>query len=164
MQYTECVQKALLFATEKHRGQTRIGGEAYITHPIAVCEILQAQGYGEVYQISALFHDLLEDTDATEEEILHLGGVEVLSVVKILTKTKGYDMGTYVADIQKNPIALAVKCADRLHNLRCVEAADEAFQRKYVLETIKWYLDFSPEIRQVTERLANKLGIAPFEV
>ena len=47
-----------------------VGGDDYITHPIAVCEIVKAQGYDEDCQIAALFHDLLEDTDATEAEIL----------------------------------------------------------------------------------------------
>ena len=64
------LQRALAFAKAKHNGQKRIGGDDYITHPIAVCEIVKRQGLGESYQITALFHDLLEDTDATETEIL----------------------------------------------------------------------------------------------
>ena len=57
---SEKVKHALTFATTKHKGQKRIGGDEYITHPIAVCEIVKAQGYGEDYQITALFHDLLD--------------------------------------------------------------------------------------------------------
>ena len=63
------VQLALTFATEKHKGQKRIGGNDYISHPLAVYEMVKKQGHGEDFQITALFHDLLEDTDATEEEI-----------------------------------------------------------------------------------------------
>ena len=73
---------ALEFAKAKHKGQKRIGGDDYITHPIAVCEIVKNQGFDENYQIAALFHDLLEDTDATAEEILTYGSSEVLEAVK----------------------------------------------------------------------------------
>ena len=59
MPYSERVKQALDFATEKHKGQKRIGGDDYITHPIAVCEKVKNLGYGENYQITALFHDLL---------------------------------------------------------------------------------------------------------
>ena len=70
MFYSERVKQALAFATEKHKGQKRIGGEDYITHPVAVCEKVKNLGFGEDYQITALFHDLFEDTNATEKEIL----------------------------------------------------------------------------------------------
>ena len=80
---------------EKHKGQKRIGGDDYITHPIAVYEIVKSRGLGESYQIAALFHDLLEDTDATESEILSLSNQNVLDAVKLLTKEKGYDMKTF---------------------------------------------------------------------
>ena len=151
------VQRALDFATEKHKGQKRRGGDDYITHPIAVCEMMIAKGYGEDYQITALFHDLLEDTDATEQEILSLSNQNVLTAVKLLTKQKGYDMQEYVDSIKKNDIALKVKTADRLHNLLSAVVADEDFKRRYILETIDWYLDFSLEIKKAVKRLAESL-------
>ena len=110
MDEKERYQKAEAFATEKHKGQFRIGGEPYIMHPLAVAEIVN-QGYGMDYQITALFHDLLEDTDATEEEIFALGGARVLEAVRLLTKQEGYVMAEYVAGIRSNPIAFVVKAA-----------------------------------------------------
>ena len=84
----EILQHALIFAKEKHDGQKRIGGDDYITHPMAVCEIVKRQGFDESFQIAALFHDLLEDTDATEEEILNCGNKEILFGGKTSYKRK----------------------------------------------------------------------------
>ena len=158
MSDNERVQRALEFATKKHEGQKRIGGEDYITHPISVYEMVKKQGFGEDYQITALFHDLLEDTDTTEEEILQFASQEVLTAVKLLTKKKGYVMQEYVSAIKNNDVALIVKTADRLHNLQSAFATSEEFKRKYILETIDWYLDFSPEIIKAVKNLADSLS------
>ena len=154
---SENLRRALMFATEKHKGQKRIGGDDYITHPMAVCDIVKNMGYDESYQITALFHDLLEDTDATEEEILAYGSPEILEAVKLLTKTEGYVMSEYIRAIKENPIAFAVKAADRLHNLQCAVVTNEDFKRKYILETVDWYMDFSLDIRKAVKRLAESL-------
>ena len=154
----EKMQLALDFAKAKHEGQKRIGGDDYITHPIAVAEFVKEKGYNESYQIAALFHDLLEDTDATEDEIIKYGSPEILEAVKLLTKEKGYDMSEYIRSIKKNPIAFAIKAADRLHNLLCATVANDEFKRKYILETVDWYMDFSPEIRIALKRLAETLS------
>ena len=158
------VKLAIAFATQKHKGQKRIGGNDYISHPIAVYEMVKKQGYGEDYQITALFHDLLEDTDATEEEILSYGGQNVLTAVKLLTKEKGYDMKNYIDGIKANPIAFAVKSADRLHNLRCALVTNVEFKRKYILETVDWYLDFSKEIKIAVKTLAESLDTPILEL
>ena len=154
---SKSLQLAYEFAKRKHKGQKRIGGDDYITHPVAVCEIVKSKGLDESYQITALFHDLLEDTDATEAEILKYGSPEILEAVKLLTKQKGYDMAEYIGAIKANPIAFAVKAADRLHNLRCALVTDAEFKRKYILETVDWYLGFSPEIKKAVKTLAESL-------
>ena len=153
----ESLSLALEFAKAKHKGQKRIGGDDYITHPIAVSQIVKEQGFDINYQITALFHDLLEDTDTTEEEILKYGNPEILAAVNLLTKKKGYVMAEYIGAIKENPIAFAVKTADRLHNLQCAIVADEEFKRKYILETVDWYLDFSHEIQKAVKKLAESL-------
>lgn len=157
MSESENIQRAIAFATEKHKGQKRRGGSEYITHPIAVYEDVKGQGYGEDYQIAALFHDLLEDTDATEGEILSLSNQSVLTAVKLLTKQAGYDMKAYVEGIKNNHIAFVVKGADRLHNLKSAIVTNVEFKRKYILETIDWYLDFSKEIKGAVKALAESM-------
>ena len=164
MSDSEKVKRAIEFATKKHKGQKRIGGDDYITHPIAVWKMLKEQGYGEDYQLVALFHDLLEDTDATETEILEHGNQNVLNAVKLLTKEKGYDMKTYINGIKNNPLAFVVKSADRLHNLQCALIASKEFKRKYILETVDWYLDFSKEIRDAVKTLAESLDTPILEL
>ena len=153
----ERYDRALQFAAEKHKGQFRIGGAEYITHPVAVSEIVRERGYGTDFQIAALFHDLLEDTDAKESEIIEYGNEEILNAVKLLTKEKGYKMEEYVAGIKSNKMAFTVKAADRLHNLRCALVTDTEFKRKYIFETVDWYLDFSPEIPKAVKALAESL-------
>ena len=160
----ERYDNALRFAAEKHKGQFRIGGAEYITHPMAVAEIVREKGKNIDCQIAALFHDLLEDTDATENEILALSNENVLEAVKLLTKQKGYDMAEYVAGIRQNEIAFAVKAADRLHNLRCALVTDTEFKRKYIFETVDWYLDFSPEIPKAVKALAQSLDTPLSEI
>jgi (p)ppGpp synthase/HD superfamily hydrolase len=158
MEGSEKVRLAIEFASQKHKGQKRIGGNDYITHPIAVWEMVKNQGYGEDYQLAALFHDLLEDTDATEDEILSFSNQSVLTAVKLLTKQKGYDMQNYIDGIKTNEIAFVVKSADRLHNLKCALVASEEFKKKYILETVNWYLDFSLEIKDAVKKLAESLS------
>lgn len=153
----ELFERAHEFARQKHEGQFRKGGLPYITHPEAVAQLLKDKSYDISYQITGLFHDLLEDTDATEEEILSYGSPEILEAVKRLTKQDGYVMAEYMAGIKSNPIAYAVKAADRLHNLQCAVVTDEEFKRKYVLETIDWYMDFSKEIRDAVKALAQSM-------
>ena len=158
---TERYEKALAFATLKHEGQTRKEGIPYITHPMAVAQMLAQQGYNEEYQLAGLFHDLLEDTDANEAEIIALAGQNVLEAVKLVTKEKGYNMADYMAKILENPMAKAVKIADRLHNLRCAVNANEAFRRRYIMESIEWYVSLSDDIKTAVIDLNNILEI-PF--
>lgn len=61
------------YAKKKHEGQFRIGGAPFIVHPIAVAEILRQDGKQVEYRVAAVFHDLLEDTDASEQEIVEIG-------------------------------------------------------------------------------------------
>ena len=152
-------ENALAFAAKKHEGQFRIGGLPYITHPVAVAGIVKEKGGDTDAVITALFHDLLEDTDATEEEILFFGNKKILHSVKLLTKQSNHVMQNYVEGIRKDGTAFLVKGADRLHNLRSAVCADTEFKRRYIYETIDWYLDFLPEIPSAVKELAQTLDV-----
>ncbi len=147
------------YVKEKHAGQTRKQGTPYYFHPFAVQEMLAKKGYSEECQAAGLCHDLLEDTDATETEILALTNSEVLEAVKLATKEKGYQMQEYIARIAQNPMAKAVKLADRLHNLQEATLASKLFQMKYEKETKQWYLElakgtsFEEEIQRAYQQL-----------
>ena len=143
----EIYQKALEYAKKKHEGQFRIGGAPFIVHPIEVAEILRQDGKQVEYRVAAVFHDLLEDTDASEQEIVEIGGEDVLKAVKLVTK-----------EIKTNSMAYAVKGADRLHNLQSAFCANEKFRKKYIRETLDWYMKFRPEIPEVVAELIESLN------
>lgn len=149
--------RAYTYAEEKHRGQKRKEGIPYITHPLEVSRIVREWGYDERYQLAGIFHDLLEDTDASEEEIENIGGTEVLRAVKCLTKEEGYNMKDYVNNVKANEIARIVKAADRLHNLKAAVYADENFKRRYIEESMTWYIDFHEDILAAVEELKKTL-------
>lgn len=147
------------YVKNKHEGQKRKQGTPYYLHPFEVQQILQKKGYSEEYQVAGLCHDLLEDTNATQQEILDLTNEEVLEAVKLVTKEDGYKMQQYINRISENPMAKAVKLADRLHNLQDAPLASKEFQIKYRRETEKWYLKlaegtmFEEEIRENYRKL-----------
>ena len=66
-------------------------------------------------------------------------------------------MQKYIDGIKNNPIAFVVKSADRLHNLQCALVTSVEFKRKYILETVDWYLDFSKDIKRAVKQLAESL-------
>lgn len=151
------IEQAYAYAEKMHSGQKRKGGEPYIIHPAAVADYVYCKGFGSDYVITALFHDLLEDTAADENEIERLGGKKVLEAVKLLTKGKNYNPEEYINGVKSNQIAFAVKNADRLNNVNSAYCCSEDFKRRYAEETIDYYLDFSPEMPLAVKKLVNSL-------
>ncbi len=149
IKFSPTEQKAL--AKYFHKGQKRIGGKDYICHPIEVAELLYHYKLRGEYVFTAFCHDLLEDTDVKEEEILDTCGRFTLAAVKLLTKRrknepgKKVDMNTYLEAIKDDDVAYQVKVADRTMNLWSLREADLEFREKYLKETEKYYLDFAKE-------------------
>lgn len=137
------IKEAIEFIKLKHGNQKRKQGTPYYTHPIAVAELLKNKGFSLEYQLTGLFHDLLEDTECTYQEIINLSNDKVLEAVKLLTKTDGYIMSDYIKNIEKNDIAKMTKLADRIHNLSEATEASYKFQEKYIEETKEWFVSLA---------------------
>ena len=104
----------LEFAMKKHDGQTDKSGKPYILHPMEVALSL----YKESDKIVALLHDVLEDTDATADDLIALGLYDCeVEAIKLLTKPRKEDYMHYVHRVAEYPIARRVKMADLRHNM-----------------------------------------------
>lgn len=159
------IKDAIEFMKEKHKGQMRDQGTPYYTHPLEVSNILKSKGFSKKHQIVGLFHDLLEDTNTTFEEIEKLTDNETAIAVKLLTKENGYIMKEYIKRISENEIAKNVKLADRLHNLRDSLYNTKEFRKKYIKETEEWYTNlakdtiFEKELKTIIDKIKEKDGL-----
>jgi GTP pyrophosphokinase len=181
----DMVREAFQFACEKHQGQTRNSGEPYIIHPIEVAEILTELEMDEQTIAAGLLHDVIEDCEVTEAELIERFGAEVAHLVDGVTKLRivGVDEGKKkdaraedleemspaaaerrkkqaelaknAANLRKIFIAMArdlrvifIKLADRLHNMRTLDALPPARQFRMATETL-----------QIFAPLAHRLGI-----
>ncbi|NND85597.1 MAG: HD domain-containing protein, partial [Acidimicrobiia bacterium] len=144
------IRRAFEVARDAHGSQTRKTGEPYITHPIAVAEVLA--GYGmDVDTISAaLLHDVVEDTPVTLEEIRKEFGDEVAHLIDGVTKLDRVRFDSkeeqQAATIRKMVVAMArdvrvllIKLADRLHNMRTLGALGPEKQQRIAAETLEVY-------------------------
>lgn len=148
----EAVKKAYEFAALAHKDARRKSGEPYIFHPIAVATIVAEEiGMGPTSIISALLHDVVEDTDYTVEYIEKEYGTKVARVVSGLTKLNGIDFQNSIESIQaenyrktvnamsEDVRVILVKIADRLHNMRTLDSMAHHKQLKIASETLSFY-------------------------
>lgn len=152
------LEKAFEFASRAHDGQKRATGEPYLTHPVAVCSILMEEQADLPTLMSALLHDVVEDTDVTIDEVEKQFGQEVSRIVDGLTKVERGLMSKeehHATNMQKLLSAAAddvrvavVKIADRLHNMRTLDVKPVEKQIPYANEAL---IFFAP--------LAGKLGL-----
>ena len=142
------LEKAFTAAEKAHSGQLRKSGEDYITHPVAVAQILIDLGMDLATVIAALLHDTVEDTSFSIEQIKNQFGDEVSSLVDGVTKLDKLTYGpTAEAEtLRKMVIAmsrdirvLVIKLADRLHNARTWQFIEGDKAKKKARETIDIY-------------------------
>lgn len=109
------LESAEKIARESHHGQIRKDGSPYITHVELV--VSQLRGNQEA-QVVGWLHDVLEDTDLTESDLLDFGlSKQIVDIVLLLTKRREQKYEDYIDQVKKNEIARKVKIADILANL-----------------------------------------------
>ena len=141
---------AFTFADNAHSGQLRKDGSPYITHPLAVAEIVAELELDTDSIIAALLHDCIEDTGSTHEEIAKLFGAVVADLVEGVTKLTRVQYTSkeeeQMENLRKMLMAMAkdirvilIKICDRLHNMRTMEYQSPRKQKEKALETMEIY-------------------------
>jgi len=153
------VERAFEFSESAHRGQFRKSGEPYITHPLAVASILSQWRLDAHGLAAALLHDVTEDTTVTKAEIESSFGKPVADMVDGVSKLDQIEFTTreeaQAENFRKMLLAMAkdvrvilIKLADRLHNMRTLDAMAHAHRRRIAHETVDIYAP-----------IANRLGL-----
>jgi guanosine-3',5'-bis(diphosphate) 3'-pyrophosphohydrolase len=153
------VERAFLFSDSAHRGQFRKSGEPYITHPLAVASILSQWRIDAQGLAAALLHDVMEDTTVTKAEIETSFGRPVADMVDGVSKLDQIEFTSredaQAESFRKMLLAMAqdvrvilIKLADRLHNMRTLDAMAPTHRRRIARETIEIYAP-----------IANRLGL-----
>ncbi|MDX9752595.1 MAG: bifunctional (p)ppGpp synthetase/guanosine-3',5'-bis(diphosphate) 3'-pyrophosphohydrolase [bacterium] len=155
----QLIRRAYLFALTAHQGQVRDSGEPYITHPIAVAEILAELQLDAETLSAAILHDVIEDTDITYEHVEQEFGRKVADMVLGVTKVgkiqSGYRSEEEIENLRRMLMATAkdlhvmvIKMADRLHNMRTLHHLNRAKQTRIAQQTLNIYAP-----------LAHRLGL-----
>lgn len=151
------IERAYTVAERAHRGQMRRSGEPYITHPIAVAQILADLGVSPVVIAAALLHDTVEDTDYSLDELTNEFGEEIAMLVDGVTKLDKVKYGDsaqaetvrkMVVAMSKDIRVLVIKLSDRLHNARTWGFVPGDSAKRKAQETLEIYAP-----------LAHRLGI-----
>ena len=147
---TQRLFSAFTYADNAHSGQLRKDGSPYITHPLAVAEIVAELELDTDSIIAALLHDCIEDTGSTHEEIAKLFGAVVADLVEGVTKLTRVQYTSkeeeQMENLRKMLMAMAkdirvilIKICDRLHNMRTMEYQSPKKQKEKALETMEIY-------------------------
>jgi GTP pyrophosphokinase len=156
------VEKAFSIAERAHSDQLRKSGEAYISHPVAVAQILADLGIGATTIAAALLHDTVEDTPYSIEKLRSDFGNEVSMLVDGVTKLDKIKFGDsaqaetvrkMVVAMSKDIRVLVIKLADRLHNARTWKYVSEQSAKRKAQETLEIYAP-----------LAHRLGISTLKL
>jgi GTP diphosphokinase / guanosine-3',5'-bis(diphosphate) 3'-diphosphatase len=151
------IEKAYHFAEHAHRNQKRASGEPYFIHVFQTAKILAELGMDAKTIVAGLLHDVLEDTDTQEEELLKEFGEEIVTLVNGVTKLgmMKYHSGgeRHVESLRKFFMAMAndlriliIKLADRLHNVRTLQYVKPEKQKRIALETIEIHAPLADRI------------------
>ena len=155
------IKKAFEFCVKAHEGQKRVSHEDYYIHPFNVSKIIVSLGMDSQSIAASLLHDVVEDTEFSVDDIKREFGEDVALLVDGVTKIARLNFSTkeqqQAESLRKMLIAMGqdirviiIKLADRLHNMRTIDAMPEQKQRDISLETLEIYAP-----------IAHRLGIRP---
>lgn len=133
-------RRALDICTDAHKGQVRRGtNKPYIDHPKSIVSRMKQDGIDDsIYHAVALLHDVLEDTNITEQQLSDKGiSDEVITAVKLLTKKKDQSYQSYLWELKKNDMARTVKIYDMLDNLSDMPSDRQKEKYKLGLEYLR---------------------------
>ncbi|MDP3991349.1 MAG: RelA/SpoT family protein [Candidatus Colwellbacteria bacterium] len=146
---SDLVQRAYAFAEKAHAGQKRKSGEPYFNHCLKTAEELARWKLDETTIAAGLLHDVIENTDYTAEDVEQEFGPDIKRLVEGVTKlgtVKYRGVETQVENLRKLILAMAedirvilIKLADRLHNMRTLNALPPTKQKRIALETMEIY-------------------------
>ncbi len=150
----ELITKAFEFCLEAHKNDLRASGEPYFTHPYEVALIVAKElPLDDVTVVSALLHDVVEDTEFNLEILSKEFGKEVAEIVDGVTKISGIFKGQEITQAEnyrklllsmvKDVRVILVKFADRLHNMRTLQFVNPDKQRRIAQETLEIYAPFA---------------------
>ena len=153
------IRKAFNLAVKAHKDIRRKSGEPYIFHPLAVAQICAKEiGLGTTSIVSALLHDVVEDSDYTIKDIEDLFGIKTAKIIDGLTKIsevfdknislQAENFRKMLLTISDDIRVILIKLADRLHNMRTLDAMTKMKQLKIASETLYLYAP-----------LAHRLGL-----
>jgi GTP pyrophosphokinase len=154
------IDRALSFSSSAHQGQKRMSGEAFISHSIAVAQILAEQLLDTTSIVAALLHDVVEDSDVSTADIEREFGSEIAGIVDGLTKISHLTFRSSAEEqvenyrklllsIARDARVIIIKLADRLHNLRTLEHLPADRRTRIAQET-----------REIYAPLAHRFGMA----
>ena len=144
------IRTAFEYADKCHEGQKRKSGEPYIIHPLAVAQIVADQKLDSESIIAALLHDVIEDTEATHEDVAKLFSPTIANLVEGVSKLTRIQYATkedeQMENLRKMLFAMSkdirvilIKVSDRLHNMRTMEYQTPPKQKQKSLETMEIY-------------------------
>lgn len=167
------LNKAYVYAMQKHGSQKRASGDPYFNHPLEVAAILTELKLDDASIAVGLLHDTIEDTDATRSEIDQLFGPEIGTIVDGLTKierlnlvsreeAQAENLRKLLLAISQDVRVLLVKLADRLHNMRTLQFMAPEKQRRIAQETMDIYAPLAG--RMGMQDMRNELEDLSFRI
>ncbi|MGO9119652.1 MAG: RelA/SpoT family protein [Desulfomonilaceae bacterium] len=146
----DLIRAAYVYSAQVHQGQTRVGGEPYLVHPVAVAKILAQMKMDEATVATGLLHDAVEDTLTTNEDVEQFFGKNVATLVDGVTKISKMEFQSreerqaenfrkMILAMSRDIRVLLVKLADRLHNMRTLDPMPPEARKRIAQETLDIY-------------------------